>query len=80
MPNRHSPGPVHLDAGDAAELVEMLTFLGDWLDGSDADFAGSLRRFTTGGYSLADLQADLARFAFLLGDDSGRLFGPGKDP
>lgn len=48
MPNRHSPGALHLDAGDAAELVEMLTFLGDWLDGSHADFAGSLCRFTTG--------------------------------
>ncbi|AEA28866.1 hypothetical protein Psed_6790 (plasmid) [Pseudonocardia dioxanivorans CB1190] len=76
--NRESVGPIRLDAGDAAELVEMLAFLGDWLDSTDtADFAGSLRRFTSGGYSLADLQADLARFTFLLGDDGERFFdGP----
>ncbi|MFI8586739.1 hypothetical protein ACIGG9_18185 [Pseudonocardia alni] len=72
------PGPISLDAGDAAELVEMLAFLGDWLDGTDTDFAGSLRRFTSGGYSLADLHADLARFAFLLGDDGDRLVGPSQ--
>lgn len=73
-------GTVRLDAGDAAELIEMLSFLADWLDDSDsADLAGSLRRFTSGGYSLADLQADLARFTFLLGDDGERFFnGPGQ--
>lgn len=80
MPDhRGSVGPVRIDAGDAAELVEMLAFLGDWLDGTDtAELAGSLRRFTSGGYSLADLQTDLARFAFLLGDDGDRLFGPNQ--
>lgn len=82
MPDYRSPtGSIRLDAGDAAELVEMLTFLADWLDGTDtADHAGSLRRFTSGGYSLADLQTDLARFAFLLGDDGHRLFGPDHEP
>jgi hypothetical protein len=39
--------------------------------------AGSLRRFLGGDvYDLAALQADLARFAFLLGDDGERFFGP----
>lgn len=77
MPERRpAAGTVRLDPGDAAELIEILSFLADWLDDSDssADFAGSLRRFTSGGYSLADLQADLARFTFLLGDDGERFF------
>lgn len=80
MPEHRGPvSPIRLDAGDAGELVEMLAFLEDWLDGPDtADHAGSLRRFTSGGYSLADLQADLARFGFLLGDDGDRFFGPNQ--
>lgn len=74
-------GHIRLNAGDAVELVEMLTFLADWLDGADtAEHAGSLRRFTGGGYSLADLQADIARFTFLLGDNGERLFGPDHHP
>jgi hypothetical protein len=31
----HRAGTVRLDASDALELVQMLTFLGDWLDSSD---------------------------------------------
>jgi len=69
---------VQLEATDAAELVELLTFLGDWLDGRDTDLlADSLIRFV--GHHASDLpalQADLARFAFLLGDDGERAFGP----
>jgi hypothetical protein len=51
-----------------------------WL-GSDkhGDLAAPLHRFTKGGYSVRDLQADLARYAFLLGDDGDRLFGAGDD-
>lgn len=55
------------------ELVEMLTFLGDWPDRPALD--ASLHRFAHAAYGINDLQADLARFAFLLGDDGGRLFG-----
>lgn len=64
-----------LDAAEAGELAEMLTFCGDWLAGPDRDLlAASLRRFAgTGGYELPALQADLARFAFLLGDDGEAL-------
>ena len=37
--------------------------------------AASLRRFVgVDGYELPALQADLARFAFLLGDDGEQLF------
>jgi len=78
MPDRRGPGPILVDPADAAELVEMLAFLGEWLDSPDRpELSGSLRRFTSGGYSLTELQADLARVAFLLlGDDGDRLFGP----
>ena len=72
----HRPGPISLDAADAAELVEMLTFLGDWLDSTDRPaLDASLHRFAHAAYGINDLQADLARFAFLLGYDGGRLFG-----
>jgi hypothetical protein len=62
-----------LDAGDAAELAELLGFLADWLDGGDRpQLAASLHRFIgTSGYDLDGLRADLARFAFLLGTNGG---------
>jgi hypothetical protein len=65
---------IRLDTGDAAELAEMLTFLADWLSGSQeqalAAYAGH-PAYTTG-----TLCADLHRFAFLLGEtDGGELFG-----
>lgn len=69
---------VRLHATDAAELVELLTFLGDWLAGPDTQLlADSFTGFVGHpGYDLPALQADLARFAFLLGDDGERAFGP----
>jgi hypothetical protein len=72
------PEQVHgtsLTITEAGELAEMLTFCADWLAGPDHDLlAASLRRFVgTDGYELAALQADLTRFAFLLGDDGERL-------
>ncbi|MFC4943230.1 hypothetical protein [Pseudonocardia sp. GCM10023141] len=67
---------ISLDVIDAAELVEMLTFIGDWLEGTDRPLLNaSLQRFAHAAYGLADLQTDLARFAFLLGDEGERLFG-----
>jgi len=61
------PG-VTLDLSDAAELAETLTFLADWLSGSqEQTLAGSLTAIvghpacTTG-----TLCADLHRFVFLL--------------
>jgi hypothetical protein len=64
-----------LDVTEAGELAEMLAFCGDWLAGPDRDLlAASLRRFTgTAGYELPALQADLARFAFLLGSGGEAL-------
>jgi hypothetical protein len=66
---------VQLDGADATELLELLDFLGDWLDGHDAELlANSLDRFVGNhAYNLAELQADLARFAFLLGGDGERI-------
>lgn len=68
--HRDHTAAIHLDASDASELAEMLTFLSDWLDGHDTEFlAASLRRFVgTTGYELAELQADLDRFADLLSE------------
>ncbi|BBG05791.1 MULTISPECIES: hypothetical protein [Pseudonocardia] len=69
---------IRIDAGDAAELLEVLGFISDWLDGPDAtQLDQSLTRFVghPAAYSRDALQADLDRLAFLLGDDSDRLFG-----
>ena len=68
---------VHLDAADAAELSEMLTFIGDWLSSDPAALAGSLEKFTgSTAYTTDTLRTDLARFAFLLtGEAAERLFG-----
>ena len=77
------PAPqVHLDLADAAELAEMLTFISQWLGGTDhAQLAASFSRFIgTQGYDLAELRTDLARFTFLLGHDDGeQLFGTGEN-
>jgi hypothetical protein len=71
------PG-VTLDPGDAAELAETLTFLTDWLTGSQKQtLAGSLTAFAGHpAYTTDTLWADLHRFAFLLGASDGEdLFG-----
>lgn len=63
---------------DAVELGELLTFLNDWLGGTDNPaLTASFRRFVgTDGYDLSEARTDLARFAFLLGTDDGtELFG-----
>jgi len=71
---------IRLDAADANELAELLTFLTDWLDQDRDRLTASLHSFvgTSGytiGYDVDMLRSDLARFAFLLGDDGERLFG-----
>jgi hypothetical protein len=73
---------VHFDLADAAELGEMLTFISQWLGGTDhAQLAASFGRFIgTQGYDLTELRTDLARFTFLLGHDDGeQLFGTGEN-
>jgi hypothetical protein len=69
---------ITLDLGDAAELAEMLTFLADWLSGSQKQaLAGGLATFVGHpGYNTEALCADLHRFVFLLGvSDGEELFG-----
>lgn len=69
---------VRLEGSDAAELAELLSFLGDWLANDDCELvAGSLRRFVgADGYDVEGLRADLAGFVFLLGGDDGEaMFG-----
>ena len=71
------PG-VTLDFSDAAELAETLTFLADWLSGSQKQaLASSLAAFVGHpAYTTEALCADLHRFAFLLGASDGEeLFG-----
>lgn len=66
---------VCLRAEHAIELGELLEFLGDWLEGAPEVFADALVGFCGGGYTVEDLRADLARFAFLLGGDGERFVG-----
>ena len=67
-----------LDLGDAAELAEMLTFLADWLSGSQKQILDESFAAFAGhpAYDTDALRADLHRFAFLLGASDGEeLFG-----
>ena len=54
---------------DALELGELLEFLRDFLTAQAQAITPALEQFCAGGYSLGELRADLARFAFLLGGD-----------
>ena len=69
---------ITLDAVDAAELAETLTFLTGWLSGSQKQIlADSFTAFVGHpAYDTGTLRADLHRSAFLLGEtDGGELFG-----
>jgi hypothetical protein len=69
---------ITLDTADAAELAEMLSFLADWLSGSQKQtLADSFAAFVGHpAYDTDALRADLHRFAFLLGASDGEeLFG-----
>ena len=69
---------IRLDLGDAAELAEMLTFLADWLSGSQKPVLGQSLAAYVGhpAYDADVLSTDLHRFAFLLGETDGEeLFG-----
>ena len=71
------PG-ITLDPADAAELAETLTFLTQWLSGSQKQaLADSFAAFVGHpAYTTDSLRADLHRFAFLLGASDGEeLFG-----
>jgi hypothetical protein len=56
---------IHLDAADAAELIELFEFCCDWFDHDRSRLDDSLWRFT-GGTRLAELRDDLRRFADIL--------------
>ncbi|RJQ87276.1 hypothetical protein D5S19_09790 [Amycolatopsis panacis] len=63
---------VNVDAGDTAELAELLRFLHDWLAADHDHVHPSLRRFIDSPvYDIGQLRTDLARFTFLLGHDNG---------
>jgi hypothetical protein len=69
---------ITLDAVDAAELAETLTFLTGWLSGSQKQIlADSFTAFVGHpAYDTTTLCTDLHRFAFLLGASDGEeLFG-----
>lgn len=69
-----------LDMPDAIELAETLTFLRRWINGREHELlTQSLTRFIgVDGEHLSDLQADLARFAFLLADHEDEDDGDGE--
>jgi hypothetical protein len=69
---------VNLELSDAVELAELLTFLADWLSGSQRQtLTGSLTAFVGHpAYDVDNLAADLHRFVFLLGlNDGEQVFG-----
>ena len=67
-----------LDVTDAAELAEMLQFLGQWLAQDRGRLGASLEQFVGHpAYGVPQLRSDLERFVFLLGGSDGeQLFGP----
>ena len=70
---------IRLDAVDAAELAELLQFLGQWLARDPGRLGASLEEFVGHpAYNIGELRQDLDRFTFLLGGDDGEsLFGHG---
>jgi hypothetical protein len=69
---------LRLDLGDAIELAERLTFLTDWLSGSQQQpLADSLAAHVGHDrHNTDELRYDLHRFEFLLGlNDGEQLFG-----
>ena len=68
---------ITLDLADATELAETLTFIADWLSGSQQPALAQLATFAGHpAYGIDTLRADLHRFVFLLGvSDGEELFG-----
>jgi hypothetical protein len=64
---------IRLDHGEAIELAELLSFLADWLSGSQKQIlTNSLATFVGHtGYDVDELSANLDRFVFLLGISDG---------
>ncbi len=72
---------VTLNPADAAELAEMLGFIGQWLACDPRRLEASLARFVGHpAYTTRHLRGDLDRFIFLLGASDGEeLFAAGGD-
>lgn len=70
----HNLAPIRLDRVDAIELAELLEFLHGWSWFHTRRAGESLEVFSVGGYTLDELRADLARFAFLLGSNDDERF------
>ena len=64
---------VNLELSDAVELAELLTFLTDWLSGSQQQTLNHSVDTFVGhpAYDANNLAADLHRFVFLLGLNDG---------
>jgi len=73
---------VNLALDHAVELTELLEFLNAWLTSDRDQLNASLHRYVGHpSYDISRLQADLARFTFLLGGDTdGELFLPPSTP
>lgn len=56
---------INIDAAEAIEIVETLQWLQDWFT-ADLQLGVSLRRYSYGLMTLADLHATLDRFAVTL--------------
>ncbi len=67
--------PVCLQAEDAVELAELCEFLADWIEHNTKRADRALIPFVSwfSCYDAAGLQADLRRFAFLLGGSNPTL-------
>ena len=62
-----------ISTAHAAELAEILQFLADWIATNNEPLATSLTNFVGGrGYDINELEADLTRYAFLLGGNDGQ--------
>lgn len=58
--------PISINADDAIEIAEALQWLRDWF-ASDPELARSMRSFSYGLISLAEISAELDDFAWTLG-------------
>ena len=62
-------GEIALRNDEAIELGELLDFLSGWIGFHDRRATESLNAFTYSGYTVDELRAGLARFAFPLAGD-----------
>jgi hypothetical protein len=70
-----------LDSADAAELAEMLSFLGHWLASDPGRLGASLNAFVgNSAYGIQQLRDDIDRFVFLLGGSEELFSGDDNEP